>query len=308
MSQVLRQSTQVVVRIGPAVAVADGFTPVTTLALGTADEAELLKAAGAATVSIAGNTFAAITGADGWYDLTLSTTDTNTVGTLEVVINDDSLCLPIHARFQVVEEAAYDAIYAASAAPATAAGVSAVETDTQDLQSKLGTPSDLGGGATVAANLVTIEGQTDDIGAAGAGLTALATAAALATVQADTDNIQTRLPAALVGGRMDASVGANAAGVITSAAFALDAIDAAAIKADAAQELADALLDRAAAIEGLTPRELLRLMAAALLGKASGLDTGAPAVYRDLADTKDRISVTCDEDGNRSAVTLDASA
>jgi hypothetical protein len=36
----------------------------------------------------------------------------------------------------------------------------------------------------------------------------LATAAALATVQADTDNIQTRLPAALVGGRMDANLGA----------------------------------------------------------------------------------------------------
>jgi hypothetical protein len=35
----------------------------------------------------------------------------------------------------------------------------------------IGTPSDLGGGATVAANLSDIEGQTDDIGAAGAGLT-----------------------------------------------------------------------------------------------------------------------------------------
>jgi hypothetical protein len=134
MSQVLRQSTQFVVRIGPAVAVGDGFTPVTTLALGTADEAELLKAAGAATVSIAAATFAAITGADGWYDLTLTTSHTDTIGTLDVVVNDDSLILPIHARFQVIEEAAYDAIYAASAAPATAAGVSAVETkvDTVD--------------------------------------------------------------------------------------------------------------------------------------------------------------------------------
>lgn len=41
------------------------------------------------------------------------------------------------------------------------------------LISTMGTPSDLGGGATVAANLVVIEGQTDDIGAAGAGLTAI---------------------------------------------------------------------------------------------------------------------------------------
>jgi hypothetical protein len=51
-----------------------------------------------------------------------------------------------------------------------------------DVESRMGTPSDLGSGATVAANLVDIEGQTDDIGAAGAGLTALATAANLATV------------------------------------------------------------------------------------------------------------------------------
>jgi len=42
-----------------------------------------------------------------------------------------------------------------------------------DLETRLGTPSDLGSGATVAANLTDIEAQTDDIGAAGAGLTAV---------------------------------------------------------------------------------------------------------------------------------------
>lgn len=115
MTQILRQSTEVIVRVGPAVAVGDGFTPVTTLALSTADEAEALRAAGAATLDISGATFAAITGADGHYDLTLSTTATNTVGTLDIVINDDSLILPIFKSFQVVEEAVYDAIYAASA-------------------------------------------------------------------------------------------------------------------------------------------------------------------------------------------------
>lgn len=41
----------------------------------------------------------------------------------------------------------------------------------------------------------------------------LATASALATVQSDTDDMQTRLPVALVGGRMDASLGAIASGV-----------------------------------------------------------------------------------------------
>lgn len=41
----------------------------------------------------------------------------------------------------------------------------------------------------------------------------------LNTVQADTDDLQTRVPAALVGGRMDASVGAMANNVITAAAI-----------------------------------------------------------------------------------------
>jgi hypothetical protein len=39
-------------------------------------------------------------------------------------------------------------------------------------------------------------------------------------------------------------------------------------------------------------------------GKASGLET-TTAVYRDSADTKDRITATVDANGNRTAVTLD---
>lgn len=65
----------------------------------------------------------------------------------------------------------------------------------------------------------------------------LATAAALATVQADTDDIQTRLPAALVSGRMDSSVGAMAANVITAAA----------LDPTAGAEFADAVWDEARA-------------------------------------------------------------
>lgn len=180
---------------------------------------------------------------------------------------------------------------------ATAAALATVQADTDDLQTRI--PAVLVSGridasvGAMAANVVTAAAAAADLTTelqAG-----LATAAALATVQSDTDDIQTRLPAALVGGRIDASVGV----------VALDAIDAVALKADAGTELADALLDRATAIEGYTPRQLLRLFAAVLVGKASGLDT-ATAVYRDVADTKDRVTATVTADGNRSAVTLDA--
>lgn len=74
----------------------------------------------------------------------------------------------------------------------------------------------------------------------------LATAAALATVQADTDDIQTRLPAALVSGRIDSSVGAMAAGVVTAAAVATDAIDGDAIAASAVTEIQAGLATAAA--------------------------------------------------------------
>jgi cytochrome c556 len=73
-----------------------------------------------------------------------------------------------------------------------------------DLESRLGTPSNLGGGATVAANLSDIEGQTDDIGVAGAGLTA-----------AD-DAVMTRL-----GAPAGASVSADVAAVKSDTAATL---------------------------------------------------------------------------------------
>src|SRR3990167_9520300 len=114
MARILRQSTQIVVRVGPFVDVGDGFTPETGIDLTTADEAEALRA-GTATLDISAATWAAVTGADGWYDLTLTTTATNTVGELVIVVQDDSVCLPVFNFFQVIEENVYDALYVASA-------------------------------------------------------------------------------------------------------------------------------------------------------------------------------------------------
>jgi hypothetical protein len=54
----------------------------------------------------------------------------------------------------------------------------------------------------------------------------------IAAVQSDTNDIQTRIPAALVSGRIDASVGAMAANVLTATAIAADAITDAKVAAD----------------------------------------------------------------------------
>jgi len=205
-----------------------------------------------------------------------------------------------------------------------------------------------------------------------------ATQTSVDNIQADTDNIQTRLPAALIGGRMDSSIGAIAAGVdlsatmkasvnaevdsaldtaipvtptadsvnerlkrleedvtptragnldnlnatvgsravpgdlmgivasgITAAKFAAGAVDAAALALDAAQEIANALLDLANGVEtGFTPRQALRLILAALAGKLSGAATTTIAI-RDVNDLKARITGTVDADGNRTAVIYD---
>ena len=66
--------------------------------------------------------------------------------------------------------------------------------------------------------------------------------AVLSDVEADTQNIQSRLPATLVGGAMDSDVSAMQAGVVTAAAVATNAIDADALAADAVIEIRDAIL------------------------------------------------------------------
>ena len=111
---VLKQSTSVDIRMGPFVDATDGVTPETGVTLVGADQAEVLKANGVATVAM-GGTFAAVTGADGWYDYTVATGDVDTVGEVVFVVQDSSVCLPVMVRAQVVEEAIYETIFAASA-------------------------------------------------------------------------------------------------------------------------------------------------------------------------------------------------
>lgn len=55
---------------------------------------------------------------------------------------------------------------------------------------------------------------------------------------------------------------------------------------------------------GLTVEEAIRVILSSAAAKASGLDTLTP-VFRDINDTKNRISATTDAFGNRSAVTID---
>jgi hypothetical protein len=77
------------------------------------------------------------------------------------------------------------------------------------------------------------------------------------------------------------------------------------LSADGNADVAGAVA--AYAIEsGWTTETLLRVFAAVLAGKVSGAGTGTE-VFRDINDTKDRVTATVDSNGNRTAITLDGS-
>lgn len=103
------------------------------------------------------------------------------------------------------------------------------------------------------------------------------------------------------------AVGLAAANLDTQLAAIAGFIDTEIAALPTAAQNAAALLDLADGIEtNRTLRQGLRLILAALVGKLSGAASG-PVLFRDSNDTKDRISITGDADGNRTAVTLDAS-
>jgi hypothetical protein len=97
-----------------------------------------------------------------------------------------------------------------------------------------------------------------------------------------------------------------AVGGIGATSFAANAIDSAALATSAANEIADAFLDRADAIEtGLTIRGAFRLNSAALAGVLSGAATTTVTINNAVANTKARLTATVDANGNRSAVSTD---
>lgn len=55
---------------------------------------------------------------------------------------------------------------------------------------------------------------------------------------------------------------------------------------------------------GISAEEAMRIYGAVLAGKVSGAGTGTE-VFRDINDTKNRVTATVDSNGNRSTITLD---
>jgi hypothetical protein len=134
MALVLRQSTAVDVLIGPFVDSTDGYTAET----GVSPSVRLSK--NGQNVVAKNDATTPVHDENGYYNCELNATDTNTVGTLVLFVAGSATHLPVRHEYQVIEEAAYDAMYATSADPVLdAAGIrSAVGLASADLDTQLG--------------------------------------------------------------------------------------------------------------------------------------------------------------------------
>jgi hypothetical protein len=106
---ILRQSTAVDVLIGPFLDLTDGATAESgeTPTVKLSKNGQALAAKSDVTVPLHD--------ADGYYNCELDATDTGTVGTLVLTVAKSATALPVRHEFQVMDTAAFDALYADAA-------------------------------------------------------------------------------------------------------------------------------------------------------------------------------------------------
>lgn len=242
----LQANTAVDVLIGPFVDDTDGKTAETGLTLSQADIK--LSKNGQALAQKNDDT-AAAADANGYYNCELDTTDTNTEGTLTLIVHESG-ALPVRHDFMVISQAAYVSLVTAKDTGYMDVNVKAVSEDTTaadnlelacDNYSATrglsgtalpaaaadaagGLPISDAGGLDLDAKLA----NTNEVTAARMGAltdwinggrldlilddilldTGTTLQGELDGIQADTEDIQARLPAALVGGRMNSNVAA----------------------------------------------------------------------------------------------------
>lgn len=294
----LRQSTAATVKLGPFVDATDGATAETALIIAQAN-IRLTKNGGAyaQTNNVAGATH----DEGGEYGIPLDAIDTGTLGRLKVRVHVAG-ALPCWETFMVVPANVYDSMV--------------LGTDT--LQADLTQVN----GVAQTATLNTIKDETALI-LEDTGTTIPVTLAAITghldneiqLILADTDELQI---AWADGGRLDLLLDAAAAGGGPTAVEIANEVqtrtiarvtDLTNLTPTAANEITGikAKTDLIPGnMDGLSLEHLLKLVAAVLLGRASGLDT-ATAVFRAADNSKARVTATTDASGNRSAVTLDPS-
>lgn len=298
----LRTNTAVIITVGPfydkttGVDIETGLTITNERITLTADTDE-----GSAPTNILDNVTGAtsgtandlnyITGNDaGMMQIELSAANTNRLGRMFLSITDAANHVPVFHEFMILTQNVYDAFFVGSDildVSVTQIAGATVSTSTAQLgvNAVQAGGTAWGSGAITAASIATDAITAAKIAADAIGASELA-ADAVTEIQS---GLATAAALTTVDDFLDTEIAAILAAVDTEIA---------AIKAKT--DLIPGTID------GKTFSELVTLIAAVLLGKASGLET-TTAVYRAVDDSKNRVTAAVTSAGNRTAVSMDAS-
>jgi hypothetical protein len=313
MNGYLRQSTASQSRaIGPFISDSDFKTEQTGLTIANTDVKLRANGTTLANKNSGGGTHQV----NGVYSLTFDATDTANVGELFFSVKVAG-ALAVFGTYVVVEEAVYDALYAASAA-----GFGTAQTG--DAFARLGAPAGASVSADIAAvkvDTAAVKVKTDFLPSATAGAAGGVFIAGTNAATTITTGLTTTFTGNLTGsvgsvtgavgsvtgavGSVTGNVGGNVTGSVGSVVGAVGSVTVVndktgyRLSATGVDDIHDEAVDGAT-----TFRESTRLANSANGAKLSGAATTTVTV-RDLADSKARITATVDSDGNRTAVTRD---
>jgi hypothetical protein len=277
MGLFLKQSTSATLQIGPLIDETDGKTAETGLTIAQAD-VRLSK--NGANIAQKNEATSCTHDELGYYSCPIDATDTNTLGRLQLMVHESG-ALPVYHEYMVVPANVWDSLFGADVLQVDAtqlAGVTQSLTDLKDFADAGYDPATNKVQGVVLTDTTTAVTNTVNLSAA--------SEAQIDAIEGDTNELQTDW---VNGGRLD---------------LLLDAVALEATVAALNDLSADNVWDEV--IEGTyTGRQYMRLLAAVLFGKVSGGGT-TTNTFRDTADGTDRVTATVDSDGNRTAMTLDA--
>lgn len=245
----LRQSTASQSRaIGPFLDSTDFQTAKTGLTIANTDIKLVVNGGASANKNSGGGTHRV----NGVYGITFDATDTATVGEIEVSVVVAG-ALPVFHKFWVLEEAAYDALFAASAPGYVAnAPVNVAQFGGTNLTAASGIPEVKV--ASIANNAITAASINADAITDAKVASDVTIASVTGAVGSVTGN---------VGGNVTGSVGSVATGGITAGSIAADAIGASELAADAITEIQSGLATAAnlATVAGYLDTEIAAILA-----------------------------------------------
>lgn len=301
MIEIMQSATGINLILGPFVSQADGKTPIETIDLVTADSAIIFKhGATSASYSIDSATWTNM--GSGYYGLAATSTMFDTLGPSKIAINDVSICLPYHLDVMVTHDNYWNAKYSTSPFMASASGgtIASVSNSVNFTQGTIASVSNsvwfTAGTVASVSNSVwftagTIASVSNSVWFTAGTIASVSNSVwfTAGTIASVSNSVWMSTMTGNITGNLTGNITGNLVGIVAS--FSVAAID------DVWDEVVDGVY---------TGRQSMRLQNSFVAGKAAVAVGSATVSFRDLADTKNRIVMDVDDDGNRTTVTKDA--